>query len=122
MKHRAAFLDLNGTLVMPIKQESLSELTLIEGAVARLSRAGFVCPVVTIQSRIAKGLFSAEEFRVWFQEFARLLHGCGAEIVGPYVCPHRFSEVCACKKPRARRSTFWRSGVSGANRMGRQRA
>jgi len=54
---------------------------------------------VTIQSRIAKGLFSDEEFRAWFPDFARLLRGYGAKIVGPYVCPHRFSEVCACKKP-----------------------
>ena len=58
---RAVFLDLNATLVMPLKPESLSELTLIEGAgeaIARLSRADYVCPVVTVQSRITKGLFS----------------------------------------------------------------
>ena len=49
-------------------------------AIARLSRAGFVCPVVTVQSRIAKGLFSAEEFLGWFRDFAKLLHNYGAEI------------------------------------------
>ncbi len=46
MKQRAAFLDLNGTLVLPIKPDSLNDLTLIEGvgqAIARLSRAGFLC-------------------------------------------------------------------------------
>jgi len=102
MKQRAAFLDLNGTLVLPIKPDSLNDLTLIEGvgqAIARLSRAGFLCPVVTIQSRIAKGLFSMEEFHRWFLDFSAGLRTCGAEIVGPYVCPHRFSEPCACKKP-----------------------
>ncbi len=103
MKQRAAFLDLNGTLVLPIKPDSLNDLTLIEGvgqAIARLSRAGFLCPVVTIQSRIAKGLFSMEEFHRWFLDFSAGLRTCGAEIVGPYVCPHRFSEPCACKKPK----------------------
>ncbi len=102
MKQRAVFLDLNGTLVLPIKPDSLNDLTLIDGvsqAIARLSRAGFVCPVVTIQSRIAKGLFSMEEFHRWFDDFSAGLRACGAEIVGPYVCPHRFSEPCACKKP-----------------------
>ena len=102
MKQRAVFLDLNGTLVLPIKPDSLNDLTLIDGvseAIAQLSRAGFVCPVVTIQSRIAKGLFSMEEFRRWFDDFSAGLRACGAEIVGPYVCPHRFSEPCACKKP-----------------------
>src|SRR5260370_14066014 len=102
MKQRAVFLDLNGTLVLPIKPDRLNDLTLIDGvsqAIARLSRAGFLCPVVTIQSRIAKGLFSMEEFHRWFDDFSAGLNACGAEIVGPYVCPHRFSEPCACKKP-----------------------
>jgi D-glycero-D-manno-heptose 1,7-bisphosphate phosphatase len=105
MKRSAVFLDLNGTLVLPLKQESLKELTLIEGAaqaVARLSTAGFLCPVVTVQSRISKGIFSADEFRQWFNEFSKGLSRCGADIVGPYVCPHRFREPCPCKKP----STF----------------
>lgn len=105
MARRAAFLDLNGTLVMPVKAESLNGLTLIAGAdeaIARLSRAGFVCPVVTIQSRIAKGIFSSENFREWFRVFTAQMNRKGAYIVGPYVCPHRFSEPCGCKKP----STF----------------
>ncbi len=99
---RAVFLDLNGTLVMPLKPGSLSELTLVEGAgeaIARLSRADYVCPVVTVQSRIAKGLFSDGQFRDWFAGFAKLLASFGAVIVGPYVCPHRLAEPCACKKP-----------------------
>jgi D-glycero-D-manno-heptose 1,7-bisphosphate phosphatase len=104
MKRRAVFLDLNGTLVLPIKPDSLNDLKLIEGAgqaIARLSRAGFLCLVVTIQSRIAKGLFSVEEFHRWFSDFAAGLRTCGAEIAGPYVCPHRFREPCTCKKPNA---------------------
>ena len=102
MKRRAVFLDLNGTLVMPIIVEHLHELTLIDGAataVARLSADGFLCPVVTIQSRIAKGLFSTEEFNCWFAALAVLLGRHGAAIVGPYVCPHRFADPCHCKKP-----------------------
>jgi D-glycero-D-manno-heptose 1,7-bisphosphate phosphatase len=105
MRRNAVFLDLNGTLVLPLKQESLKDLTLIEGAaqaVARLSKAGFLCPVVTVQSRISKGVFSADEFRQWFNEFSTGLSGCGAYVVGPYICPHRFRESCQCKKP----STF----------------
>jgi D-glycero-D-manno-heptose 1,7-bisphosphate phosphatase len=102
IKRRAVFLDLNGTLVLPLKQKSLRELTLIEGAaqaVARLSRAGLLCPVVTVQSRIAKGFFSAEEFGEWFKDFSTELSKCGAEVVGPYVCAHRFRQPCECKKP-----------------------
>ena len=96
------FLDLNGTLVEPLKQERLDELTLIPGvleSVARLTAADFVCPVVTVQSRIAKGLFSMAEFQAWFATFAADLEAKGALIVGPYVCPHRYAEPCPCKKP-----------------------
>ena len=90
---------------MPILVESLDELCPIAGvgsAVARLSAAGFICPVVTVQSRIAKGIFSMQEFLSWFRMFSAELHGYGGHVVGPYVCPHRFSELCECKKP----STF----------------
>lgn len=48
------------------------------------------------------GVFSLEDFQQWFKSFARDLRVCGAEILGPYVCPHRFREPCQCKKP----STF----------------
>jgi histidinol-phosphate phosphatase family protein len=68
-------------------------------AIAKLTAAGFVCPVVTVQSRIAKGLFSMAEFRTWFATFATGLEAKGALVVGPYVCPHRFAEPCPCKKP-----------------------
>src|SRR3954451_13428729 len=95
MNRRAAFLDLNGTLVLPLKQERLEDLVPVPGAidaVARLTRAGFVCPVVTVQSRIAKGLFTAVDFLDWFANFAAAARQQGAELHGPYVCPHRYSD------------------------------
>jgi D-glycero-D-manno-heptose 1,7-bisphosphate phosphatase len=102
MNRKAAFLDLNGTLVLPLKQERLDDLVPIPGAmgaVARLTHAGFACPVITVQSRIAKGLFSAAEFLDWFANFAATARRSGANLQGPYVCPHRYAEPCACKKP-----------------------
>ena len=101
-KRRAAFLDLNGTLVLPLKQERLDDLVPIPGAiqaVARLTRAGFACPVITVQSRIAKGLFTSAEFVDWFVDFAAAARQQGADLRGPYLCPHRYAEPCACKKP-----------------------
>jgi D-glycero-D-manno-heptose 1,7-bisphosphate phosphatase len=102
VKRKAAFVDLNGTLVLPLKQERLAELVPIPGAidaVARLTHAGFACPVITVQSRIAKGLFTTAEFLEWFAGFAAAAHQQGADLHGPYICPHRFDEPCACKKP-----------------------
>jgi len=95
-------LDLNGTLVLPLKQERLDDLVVIPGAieaVARLTRAGFACPVITVQSRIAKCLFTTAEFLDWFAAFAAAARQQGADLQGPYLCPHRYAEPCACKKP-----------------------
>jgi histidinol-phosphate phosphatase family protein len=97
--NKAVFLDLNGTLVLPVKQESLAELRFIAGAdsaVARLLEAGFICPVVTIQSGIGKGRFTEKEFLDWFFDFFSQLK---LDVKGPYLCPHRFAEPCDCKKP-----------------------
>ena len=86
---------------MPVKVNYLSDLKLIPGAdkaVVELINAGFLCPVVTVQSRIAKELFSESEFRTWFQDFFGRLK---LNLKGPYICPHRFSEPCECKKPNS---------------------
>lgn len=99
---RAIFLDLNGTLVLPIQVNNPFEYQAIPRAaeaVATLCRAGFVCPVVTVQSRIGKGTFSESEFREWFRSFSDAFTGQGAELAGPYVCPHRYAAPCSCKKP-----------------------
>ena len=102
MTTRAAFLDLNGTLVEPVRVSHPRELASVPGlaeAVRLLNRHGFVCPVVTVQTRIAKGLFTEEDFRGWFAGFQASLLSEGAEVRGPYLCPHRSADHCACKKP-----------------------
>jgi histidinol phosphatase-like enzyme len=79
-QRRAVFLDLNGTLVLPVLVERLADLRLVDGVtegVERLCRAGFVCPVVTVQSRIEKGLFSEAEFHAWFEDLAKRMAPLG---------------------------------------------
>ena len=101
----AVFLDLNGTLVLPLKVTSPSEYVQISGsaeAVARLCRKGFVCPVVTVQSRIGKGLYTEAEFLAWFRSFNDVLAADGGFLKGPYVCPHRYGVPCLCKKASGR--------------------
>jgi D-glycero-D-manno-heptose 1,7-bisphosphate phosphatase len=100
----AVFLDLNGTLVLPVQAESPWEYRAIPGsveAVARLGEAGFVCPVVTVQSRIGKGMYSKQEFRSWFDEFSHQAAQNSAFFAGVYLCPHRFHSGCACGKPNS---------------------
>ena len=40
---------------------------------------------MTVQSRIEKGLFTLEEFEIWFSGFAADLALGDAIVVGPYV-------------------------------------
>ena len=99
---RGAFLDLNGTLVEPVKVEHPDGYALLPcaaEAVRLLNAHGFVCPVITVQSRIAKGTYTADAFLLRFRQLQAELAQQGAAIVGPYVCPHRFRDACACKKP-----------------------
>lgn len=103
MSHKAVFLDLNGTLVMPVQVNSPDDYHLIDGsieAVRLLNRAGFLCPVVTVQSRIEKGIYSEPSFRAWFKRLQESFHAQGAAILGPYLCPHSFKTHCLCHKPQ----------------------
>ncbi len=88
---------------MPVQPESLDQVErfpAVTAAISRLNSEGYLCPVITVQSRISKGLFTLAEFETWFAGFAASLATDDAEILGPYVCPHLFSEECACKKPK----------------------
>lgn len=101
VNRRGVFLDLNGTLVLPVTPTALTDYAETPGcveAVALLCDAGFVCPVVTVQSKIGKGLFTKADFETWFRTFRDRVASHGAFLEGPYVCPHRYGEPCACKK------------------------
>ena len=103
MKAKAAFLDLNGTLVLPVQVSHPTEHNVIPGAVEAvrlLNLHGFICPVVTVQTRIAKGYFSAEDFAAWFRNVKERFRSEGAELCGPYLCPHRSQDACVCYKPK----------------------
>ena len=102
MSFPGVFLDLSGTLVQPVFVDHPRQLLPVADAahaVARLCEAGFRCPVVTVQSRIEKGIFSAADFQHWFDAFAADMRARGAVLLGPYVCPHRYRTPCACAKP-----------------------
>jgi D-glycero-D-manno-heptose 1,7-bisphosphate phosphatase len=103
MDTKAAFLDLNGTLVMPVQVRHPTEHWIIPGAinaVRLLNQQGFLCPVVTVQTRIAKGYFSGEDFAAWFQGVVEHFRSAGAVLCGPYVCPHWPPASCMCSKPQ----------------------
>jgi histidinol phosphatase-like enzyme len=82
----AAFFDLNGTLVVPVTPNALTDYEAIDcatEAVRMLSGAGFVCPVITVQSKIGKGLFTEEEFqRSWPPQVSHRVGQTGTATLG----------------------------------------
>ena len=100
---KAVFLDLNGTLVLPVKVDKPSEYREIYGsveAVRLLNEAGFICPVITVQSGISKGRYREADFRQWFEEMQAVWAVFAAELGDVYVCPHSGLAGCDCHKPR----------------------
>jgi len=100
--NKAVFLDLNGTLIPSVTYDEPVSFDLIPGvieAIAQLANKGFFCPVVTIQSRIGKGIFTEKEFLAKFNDLAKKMQKHKAYIQGPYVCPHSYGINCHCRKP-----------------------
>ena len=103
IKKRAVFLDLNGTLVEPVQVTAPNQYNLIPNtakAICLLNEAEFLCPVITVQGRIERGMYTQQAFLDWFTGFQKNLQNKNAHLLGPYVCPHRQGTHCACKKPK----------------------
>lgn len=106
----AVFLDRDGTINKEVEYLAHPDrLELIEGAgraVAQLNQAGFKVVVVTNQSGIARGLFSADDLELVHSRLRELLARDGASLDGLYFCPHHpegsrpdLARVCDCRKP-----------------------
>ena len=102
MSRRGVFLDLNGTLVEPLKQERLDELTLLPGvaeALARLTAAGFVCRWSRCRAALRKACFPWRTSRPGLRPSRQALEARGALVVGPYVCPLATASCARARKP-----------------------
>jgi D-glycero-D-manno-heptose 1,7-bisphosphate phosphatase len=107
---RAIFLDRDGTLVharhYPSRPE---ELILYDNVAAELKPfqdAGFRLVVITNQSGLARGLFTADDLQLMHEHLARELARQGVRLDGVYHCPHHPDGVvpelairCDCRKP-----------------------
>jgi D-glycero-D-manno-heptose 1,7-bisphosphate phosphatase len=98
---RAVFLDRDGTLTRPaLPGEHLRaayEVELLDGAaaaVAMLSRAGYLCVVVSNQRGVAHEDLSAVDARL-----RDLVAAGGAELNATYYCTHALDDGCDCRKP-----------------------
>ncbi|WP_442929870.1 HAD-IIIA family hydrolase [Micromonospora sp. WMMC241] len=97
--YRAVLLDRDGTLVEDVPYngdpEKVRPVPGAREALDRLRAAGLRLAVVTNQSGLARGYFTAHDLR---RVNARV-----EELLGPFddwqICPHAESDRCACRKP-----------------------
>lgn len=107
----AIFLDRDGVVIEDAHYlASPGQVRLIPGsadAIAALNRAGWPVVVVTNQSGVARGLFTAAMVEAVHDHLSEQLSGYGATVEAYYYCPHlptaevvAYRTDCECRKPR----------------------
>lgn len=110
MKHRALFLDRDGTLVYPrhypSRPEDLCVYPGIGRELLRFQEAGFRLVVITNQSGLARGLFTRADLERMHAHLIAELDRSNVRLDGIYHCPHHLDGVipdlsvrCRCRKP-----------------------
>ncbi|MBU1018877.1 MAG: HAD family hydrolase [Patescibacteria group bacterium] len=98
--NKAVFLDRDGVIIRDtdygFKLEDTGFLPGALTAIAKLSEAGFKIIVVTNQSGIGRGYFSAEDVEKLHQD---INDAAGGKIEKFYYCKHKPEEGCDCRKP-----------------------
>jgi D-glycero-D-manno-heptose 1,7-bisphosphate phosphatase len=111
MKHKALFLDRDGTLVHPRHYPSRPEdLQLYDNIVPGLREAqktGFHLVIITNQAGIARGYFSVSDLQRMHEHLIKELEQADVRIDAIYYCPHHPEGVipelairCDCRKPQ----------------------
>jgi D-glycero-D-manno-heptose 1,7-bisphosphate phosphatase len=100
MKRPAIFIDRDGTLVEEVnylsRVEDLRVYDFSKRALDDFKAAGYLVIVVTNQSGIGRGIYSADAMHTIHSE---LQHRLGGSIDAFYFCPHLPDEGCRCRKP-----------------------
>jgi len=100
----AVFVDRDGTIIAQVDDiTSASQLKILSGVsagVRLLNRLGFFVIVITNQPVIGKGLTTRTKVREMNTFLCNQLKKEGAVIDAFYVCPHRYMDHCACRKPK----------------------
>jgi len=99
-----AFLDRDGTLLEEREYAhqpgDYAPLPGAHEAVAQLRARGYGVVVITNQSGIGRGLFSAADYARFEDLMLGDFAAHGAPLDGCYHCPHAPEDDCACRKPK----------------------
>jgi histidinol-phosphate phosphatase family domain/HAD-superfamily hydrolase, subfamily IIIA len=101
---RAVFLDKDGTLVVDIPYntdpEKIELAPFAVEALKQLQDHGYLLIVVSNQSGISKGYFTAAALKPVITRIGRLLCPAGITLHDFYYCPHHENDACDCRKPK----------------------
>ena len=109
-KHKAVFLDRDGTINVEVQYLSqVKDFQFIPGvpwALKCLKQAGFLLVVVTNQSGIGRGYYDEAALDTLHEHMHADLANFGAAIDACYFCPHHpehavgeYRRECGCRKP-----------------------
>ena len=101
---KAVFLDRDGTVIPDAGYLATVEgVSLLPGAgvaLAALARAGFLLVLVTNQSGIGRGYFTAATVEAQHRRLQALLEPFGVRFADIEYCPHAPDTACGCRKPQ----------------------
>lgn len=100
---RVVLLDRDGTVVFDRDYlDDPAGLAFLPGAaegLRRLHRGGYRLVIVSNQSGVGRGIFSAQRLEAMNQRLLAMVQEAGAALAGVYCCPHHPDEGCGCRKP-----------------------
>jgi len=100
---KVVILDRDGTLIIDRPYQHDPDGLEFEAGAAEglrwLHKRGHRLVVVTNQSGIGRGLFSASQLEAMHGRLRSMVQAAGAELAGIYACPHAPQEGCSCRKP-----------------------
>lgn len=104
MRFEAVYLDRDGVLNVELfdyvtRPEDLAIIAGAPEAVRRLNEAGLPVVVVTNQSGVGKGLYSAAALDAVMAKLVAEFALAGARFDALHHCPHRAEDGCECRKP-----------------------
>ncbi len=100
---KAVFIDRDGTVIVDRGYlREASGVALLPGAadaLTLLAREGYLLVLITNQSGIGRGYFTAADLEAQHARLVQLLAPYGVAFAGIYVCPHAPGDGCECRKP-----------------------
>lgn len=97
-------LDRDGTIIAErhylADPDGVELLPQAAAGLRQMQEAGCRLLVITNQSGVGRGYFTAQDMQAVHRRMQDLLAAEGVRLEGIYACPHTPGEGCACRKPR----------------------